>query len=263
MASPRPALGQHFLLDSRVLSRIAQVIPLAGKTVIEIGAGHGELTAELASRAKKVIAIEFDHSLFNELEGKAGAWGNVAVIGGDALLVDFSPYRFFFGNLPYYLSSPLVFKVLAADFSDAVFLVQEEFGKRMMAEAGTAGYSRLSVAVQSRAACELTEFVPRQRFSPEPRVDSVVVHLKALAKKERTEYDPQLVSAAFSHKNQLLEKALVHSSHILGMKKEEVKGRVRTLLGAWAGKRVRTLAIREWGEISSAWNEREKGTSGI
>ncbi len=252
MTSRRPPLGQHFLLDYRVLERIARVIPLSGKTVLEIGSGHGELTQHLAKHARKVVAVEFDPTLVEALQEKS--WKNVEVLHTDAREFDFSPYRYFFGNLPYYASTPLLLKVLSTSFEHAVFLVQEEFGKRMIAPAADSQYSRLSVAVQSRASCEITEYVPRERFTPEPRVDSVVVHLRALPEEKKTHYDEQLVSAAFCHKNQTLENALVHSASMLAMGKKEAKERVREKLAQWRARKVRAVHVKEWGEISLAWN---------
>src|SRR5437867_8888154 len=172
---PRRRMGQHFLIDARVAARQvahAQIRP--SDVVLEIGPGLGVLTRLLAERAKRVIAIESDRRFAPYLRRRLP---QVEVIQGDALRVDWPRFDVMTSNLPYQISSPLTFRLLDHAFDRAVLMYQWEFARRMRASPGTADYSRLTVGVYRRAACEILERVPRNAFYPQPRVDSALVSL--------------------------------------------------------------------------------------
>jgi len=174
--SPSKGLGQNFLIDERVAER---QVEFAGITkddvVLEIGPGLGVLTRRLAERAKKVVAIEMDRKLAENLRPTLPA--NVELIVGDALEVPFPEFDRMVSNLPYSISSPIIFKLLDHRFEKAVVMLQKEFADRMVAAPDTDDYSRLTVNVYYRAECRLLEKVPRSRFWPAPKVDSAVVEL--------------------------------------------------------------------------------------
>ncbi len=238
-------LSQNFLVAPEFLEQIAQVLPLGGETVLEIGAGTGLLTAELAKRAKKVVAVEIDSQLIPTLEERLAKKKNVEIACADALEFDFSPYKLFFGALPYHISSPLLFKILESKFEHAVLVVQAEFGNRLVAQPGSSGWSRLSVMTQAVAKPEIIDYIPAVCFSPPPKVDSVIVHLQALPKEKRAKLDAKLVAALFTHKNQGVKKALLHSERMLGAEKQDLKKLLGKMPASLVEKRVRTLLMDE------------------
>jgi 16S rRNA (adenine1518-N6/adenine1519-N6)-dimethyltransferase len=182
---PRKRLGQHFLRDARILARIADALePGAGDTVLEIGPGPGGLTAELAARAGRVIAIEKDRDLARDLVGR---FPNVEVVEGDALELDWpalagAPFLAA-GNIPYNITSPLIDRALAPPRpARVVFLVQREVADRLAGTPGSADYGALTVGVQSVASVERLFRVAAGAFFPPPKVDSAVVRLTPLAR---------------------------------------------------------------------------------
>jgi 16S rRNA (adenine1518-N6/adenine1519-N6)-dimethyltransferase len=185
---PPPAkrrLGQHFLTDPRILARIADALEATeADTVVEIGPGRGGLTAALAARAGRVIAIEKDPALVPALRERLPA---VQVVEADALTVDWSalaaaPTFLLAGNIPYNITSPLVEKALEPPLPRRiVFLVQREVAERIAAPPGTSEYGALTVGVQARAVVELLFRVSAGAFAPRPKVDSAVIRLTPLA----------------------------------------------------------------------------------
>ncbi|MGH7585074.1 MAG: 16S rRNA (adenine(1518)-N(6)/adenine(1519)-N(6))-dimethyltransferase RsmA [Gemmatimonadales bacterium] len=181
---PKKRLGQHFLRDARILARIADALEAgAGDTVVEVGPGPGGLTAELAGRAGRVIAIEKDRDLARELVGR---FPNVEVVEGDALALDWQALAggpfLAAGNIPYNITSPLIDKALVPPRPVCVvFLVQREVADRLAGAPGSADYGALTVGVQVVARVERLFRVPAGAFFPAPRVDSAVVRLTPLA----------------------------------------------------------------------------------
>ncbi len=234
-------LSQNFLADKSVARIIAETVPLKGKRVLEIGAGRGALTVELAKRAKSVRAIEVDEKLFPSLLSAVKEFKSVECVRADALHASFDGFDAVFGNLPYHVSSPLLFKLLDSDFNKAVFLLQKEFAERLVALPGTGEWSRLSVMAQARALPEVAGFVPRTCFKPVPRVDSAIVLLRARPKPLAV--DPELVRLLFQHKNQSVKKALEHSHEVLGLSKQEARALAEKT--PFLNRRVRTLSLEE------------------
>jgi len=186
-------LGQHYLTDPRILDRIADAVAATpGDTVVEIGPGPGGLTAALARRAGRVVAIEKDRDLVPALREKLPG---VTVVEADALEADWhalagvapnaaSPVAGYLvaGNIPYNLTSPLLEKALEPPRpARVVFLVQREVAERVAAPPGGEAYGALSVGVQAVAAVELLFRVPAGAFTPRPRVDSAVLRLSPFA----------------------------------------------------------------------------------
>jgi 16S rRNA (adenine1518-N6/adenine1519-N6)-dimethyltransferase len=169
-------LGQHFLVDRRVLSRIGDYACLSEEDrVLEIGPGTGNLTRVLSERTGTVFAIEVDPALASSLEGR---FMNVVVIRGDALKVPLPDYNKIVSNLPYQISSKITFRLLERPFDLAVLMYQREFAERMVASPGTKDYGRLTLNVSLRAEAEILEFVPRGAFRPMPQVESAIVRLR-------------------------------------------------------------------------------------
>lgn len=179
-------LGQHFLTRKSTLDRIAESAcgertPL----VIEIGAGRGALTESLLERSEKVVAIEVDPVLGHYLRQKfrdALDTGRLMLVESDILKTDLGGWgpAVIAGNLPYYITSPILERIFAAGASckGAIILVQAEVASRIVAQPGCRDYGYLSVMVQAQARAERLFDVPRVAFRPPPKVDSAVVQLE-------------------------------------------------------------------------------------
>jgi 16S rRNA (adenine1518-N6/adenine1519-N6)-dimethyltransferase len=177
-------LSQHFLSDPRLLARIADALePGPGDTVLEIGPGPGGLTAVLAERAGRLVALEKDRELVPALRAR---FPRAEIIEADALKADWhelaGPRFLVAGNIPYNITSPLIDKALEPPPpARIVFLVQKEVAERVTAVAGTAAYGALSVGVQAVARAERLFTIPAGAFFPRPKVDSAVLRLTPLA----------------------------------------------------------------------------------
>jgi len=172
---PSKSRGQNYLIDRRVAEREVEHLGMTeNDRVLEVGPGFGILTAALLERTSKLTAIEIEEGAVRYLRD---SFPQMDVIQGDFLETDPPQFDLFISNVPYGISSPLLFHLLDMQFKRAVIMVQREFAERMAAPAGDDEYSRLSVNVFYRAECKLLENVPRSRFWPEPEVDSTVVLL--------------------------------------------------------------------------------------
>ena len=181
---PKKSLGQHFLVDRRVLSRIVAAAELsADDTVVEVGPGRGLLTDELAARAGRVAAVELDGELASTLEARYEHMSHVSVVRADARDVDIEslvgpgPSYKLVANLPYYAASPIVRRFLESQRSPdlMVFMVQREVAERMTASPGQ--MSLLSVGVQLYGEPKVVCHVPPAAFRPRPKVSSTVLRV--------------------------------------------------------------------------------------
>jgi len=175
-------LGQHFLIRQEILERIAAAAcPEKTGTVVEIGPGRGALTAHLLARAERVISIEVDPVLVQYLRAEFRGEPRLTVVDADVLKTDLGQWGAVTvaGNLPYYITSPIMEKTLALGplLERAVFLVQLEVAQRLTARPGTRDYGFLSVQTQLLSTPELLFPVPAKAFRPAPKVDSAVVRL--------------------------------------------------------------------------------------
>ena len=218
-------LGQNFLHDRSVIDRIVLAInPQPGDRLVEIGPGQGALTLPLLDRHGALTAIEFDRDLLQPLAAAAVAHGELTLLNADVLSVDFSalaasgipgegPLRLV-GNLPYNLSSPILFHALehATSVRDMHFMLQKEVVERMAAPPGNKVYGRLSVMLQ--AYCQVTPLftVAPGAFRPAPKVDSAVVRLQPRNPADIGINDPaqfsRVVRAAFGQRRKTLRNAL-------------------------------------------------------
>ncbi len=212
--------GQHFLHDDAVVANIVRAIaPRAGEHVVEIGPGDGALTLPLLRALGRLTVIELDRDLVPRLENTARGVGELTIVNADVLGVDFSalaggaPLRVV-GNLPYNISSPILFHCL--DHVDAItdmhFMLQKEVVDRMAAAPGSKVYGRLSVMLQLACRVEPLLHVPPEAFRPPPKVESAVVRLLPRAPAQRPGVDPALlanvVRAAFGQRRKTLANAL-------------------------------------------------------
>jgi 16S rRNA (adenine1518-N6/adenine1519-N6)-dimethyltransferase len=185
--SRRQALGQHFLANEGVLRKIVVAIdPRPEDVIVEIGPGKGALTAALAAKAGRVIAVEKDERLIPALREEMPA--NVEIVPGDFLRTDLRgilekagvPAVRLVGNIPYSISSPLLFRVLDERLllSDCVFLLQKEVAERVTAEPGTRSYAPLGILLQNEFEARIAFTVAPGSFSPPPKVQSALLTLR-------------------------------------------------------------------------------------
>ena len=229
-------LGQNYLIDDFKRKKIIEYAKLTKEdTVLEIGPGIGTLTIELAKRAKHVIAIEQDTTIFNILKRRLEKEGidNVELINGDAVKVDFPEFNKIVSNLPYQISSPISFKFLKYDFDLAILMYQKEFADRMNGKVGTKQYSRLSAMLYFKADIKFLTKVSPESFILSPKVDSSVVELKPKENKiaeDDFKIYSKVVKALFQHRNKKARNALIDSRHIIGFKdKKELKSILNNL----------------------------------
>ncbi len=215
----RKRFGQNFLHDPAIISRLVDIInPQRGDNIIEIGPGRGALTLPLLERVDLLQAIELDRDLIPLLEQRFAATGKLKLHQADALRVDYGELAQgqavrLIGNLPYNISSPLLFHLLAsqAHILDMHFMLQKEVVDRLIAVPGTRSYGRLTVAVAARASASHVLDVGPGAFTPAPKVNSAVVRLVPRPPDfEITDSKVfnRLVTQAFSQRRKTLRNAL-------------------------------------------------------
>jgi 16S rRNA (adenine1518-N6/adenine1519-N6)-dimethyltransferase len=223
----RRRFSQNFLHDAHYVERIVEAIdPRPGQRIVEIGPGLGALTAPLVARAGRIEAVEIDRDLAARLRGRFTAQ-QLALIEGDALALDWAqlaaaddaepraPRRLrIVGNLPYHISSPLLFALLpiAARVADQHFMLQKEVVDRMVAAPGGRDYGRLSVMLQFRYRLARLFVVPAGAFSPAPKVSSAIVRMVPKPATDLPAVDGEtfarVVAAAFGQRRKTLRNAL-------------------------------------------------------
>jgi len=208
---PRKRFGQHFLHDPGVLARLVEAInPSKTDLMVEIGPGEGALTRHLLKLVGHFEVIELDRDLASGLAAELPP-PHLIVHCADALEYDFTrfpPGMRIVGNLPYNISTPLLFHLarFAQRVRDLHFMLQLEVVERMVAAPSTAAYGRLSVALQARFRMKKLFKVSKGAFRPAPKVESAVVRLEPLSK--ILEIDEQLLRRAFSARRKTLRNAL-------------------------------------------------------
>lgn len=258
MKAGRPRLSQHFLHDRRTARRIVESLRApAGARVIEIGPGEGALTEHLLERGWRVVAVEMDAALAAALERRWPA-GNLTVVRGDAL--DYDPDGegpiYAIGNLPYAVTSPLLFHLLELadriEIPEIVVMVQREVALRLAASPGTRAYGALTVGVRLSATVELLFDVGRGQFRPPPRVRSTVVRLVPggppgldVGRRERVR---GLVRTAFEQRRKQLRNSLKAELEPF----LTIVGGKDTVAGIDLERRPETLSVEEWIRLAAA-----------
>jgi 16S rRNA (adenine1518-N6/adenine1519-N6)-dimethyltransferase len=211
-------LGQNFLIDPNIVRKIVATAELTPEqTVLEIGPGRGILTDALSRAAGKIVAVEIDPLLHRLLQERQTEWPNVKLVCEDALkfpLAELPTGTVVVANLPYYISTPLLFRLLdhRTRFPRLVLMLQDEVADRLVAKPGSADYGVLSVMVQYAAHITKAFNVSAQCFRPRPEVGSAVVLLRT---KEQTVLRPEeepafaaFVKASFAHRRKTLVNSL-------------------------------------------------------
>lgn len=221
----RREFGQNFLTDPTVIDAIADAAyPDADCTILEIGPGIGTLTRALAARYRRVVALEIDRSLIPVLAETLADCPNATVVNADVLSADLSTLLaedFAAGpvavcaNLPYYITSPILMKLLESElpFASVTVMVQKEFADRLCATPTGKEYGAITVSAAYRGVAERLLLVPADRFVPAPKVDSAVVRIRLFgANKPLVPHDEALffrvVRAAFGQRRKTLVNAL-------------------------------------------------------
>jgi 16S rRNA (adenine1518-N6/adenine1519-N6)-dimethyltransferase len=245
-------LGQHFLRPASVRRLLETIAPRAGETFLEIGPGAGALTLPLAAAAGRVVAVELDAALAARLRARAPA--NVEIVQGDALAVDLAALvpagARLVGNLPYYVSSPLLrrFLSLRAHVRDAHVMLQEEVARRVAAAPGSKEYGILSVLYALWAEVDVPLRFGPSAFDPPPKVSSALLRARFLASPRAHVADVErferLLRAAFARRRRTLENNLRDSYPNL---KEHLR-----LLNIEGSRRAETLSVVEFALLARA-----------
>ncbi len=217
----RKRFGQNFLHDQGVIHSIVMAIaPKPGQHIVEIGPGLGALTKEVLPLVGEMDAIELDRDLIVKLESMAENIGTLRLHSADALKFDFSTLAKsgeqlnVFGNLPYNISTPLIFHLCAQAglIKEMHFMLQKEVVDRMVAGPGSKRYGRLSVMVQYFCQVRCLFFVPARAFTPAPKVESAIVRLQPYKEKPFLAKDEKifstLVTTSFNHRRKTLRNAV-------------------------------------------------------
>ncbi len=222
---PRRRLGQHFLIDRQKLQRLVDLAEIHGEeTILEVGAGTGNLTDVLQRYASQVIAIEKDLQLVEYLRRRFQGKQGVKIVQGDVLRIELPRFDKVVSSPPYSISSRLLFTLLEKEFRSATLMFQKEFAERLVAEAGTREYGRLTIMLQRRANAELFDFVPRTAFRPMPKVDSFIVQIRAKNQTsgEYTGIFDKIVRVLFSQRRRVASTVLRHWLEKSGISAAEI-----------------------------------------
>jgi 16S rRNA (adenine1518-N6/adenine1519-N6)-dimethyltransferase len=273
--APLKSLGQNFLIDNNILDKIVNSGELtSGDLVLEIGPGLGALTTRLASRAGRVVAVEFDRGLFGILQGIFAGQSNLSLINADFLQVDLQEliqpterqdYSCkVIANLPYYITSPLIFKLVESDirWERLIFLVQKEVAQRICAKPGTKDYGTLTVMLNYYGTTRQIGTVSKNVFYPAPQVDSAVIQITP----DWNNFDPELyaafhlvVQAAFGQRRKTVLNALGNLYEFGG---KEKLGDVLAGFGIDPARRGETLEIGEFIRLAKVFRGKKfRGTS--
>lgn len=241
-------LGQHFLRDHNILRKIVECAGVGKEDVVlEIGAGDGALTSYLLMKSGKVIANEIDPYLYNKLKERFRFSENFILLKGDFLKLDFytnlieRPTKVV-ANIPYYLTTPLIFKLLLHhEIKDIYLTLQKEYAERLVAKPRTKQYGAITVTVSVLAEPEIKFYISRNSFTPSPKVNSALVHLRRrdvpLIPHENFPEFSSFIRAVFSQRRKILKNILKN------LKKE------CSIPEEMEGKRPEELSVEEWVEL--------------
>ena len=252
----RKRFGQHFLQDENVITRIVNAInPQAGDHLVEIGPGLGVLTEALLAYVHHMDAVELDRDLIPRLAERCGPLGKLTIHAADALRFDFAslmndknPLRIV-GNLPYNISTPLMFHLLEFRhlIRDMHFMLQKEVVDRLAAQPGNKDYGRLSVMMQYHCQVESLFNVPPDAFSPPPKVDSAIVRLvpyeNPVVRVKDLQALEKIVTAAFSQRRKTLRNTLRNCLTAEQIEAQDIE----------PGRRAETVSLDEFAKLANAF----------
>jgi 16S rRNA (adenine1518-N6/adenine1519-N6)-dimethyltransferase len=248
---PKKRLSQSFVVDESLVRTIVEnVQPKPGDVIVEIGAGLGTLTLELAKHGSKVKAVEIDPELVRVLKDRFSTFQNVEVVQGDFMEIGLKG-NVYTGNIPYHVSTPVVFKILEQDYERAVITVQKEVAERIVSKPGTSDYGRLTVSVNTRAEPLVIGFFPASSFYPRPKVAHAVLRIKPSRNVVDASILDCLLRAMFSQRNRLARTVLRKSlEQLYGEKGRMVYSNSVQLIPE--GRRVFELTVQDFLNLSKA-----------
>lgn len=258
---PDKSLGQNFLTDPHILEKIIQIAGVTDQdTVLEIGAGLGHLTAQLAQTARRVTAVELDERFLPVLEERLAPFSNIKLVQGDILQLDTSDLvqdnnYLVVANIPYYITSRIIRNLLESDLKPnrIILTIQYEVARRVCAKSGQMSILALSVLMYGEPKLELK--IPAGSFFPPPKVDSAVIQIdlypEPILPGNLRDLFFELIKAGFLHKRKTLRNSL---SKGLGWSPGEVEN---LLSGAGINpqRRAETLGIAEWLEVTRGYDK--------
>jgi len=210
---PLKRLGQNFLANKHIASRVVSVAELTNTdTVLEPGAGYGTLTRLLENQAGRVLAVEKDRRLAAHLRKEFERNPTVSVIEGDVLKIPLPSFNKIVGTPPYVLSSKLILFLKKKKFELASLVLQKEFGERLLAEAGTADYGRLSITAQRSLKIRPIMNIPAAAFRPRPKVDSILLRISPnkINTAVNEELFEELVRGLFNQRRRVVRSSFLH-----------------------------------------------------
>jgi 16S rRNA (adenine1518-N6/adenine1519-N6)-dimethyltransferase len=264
---PKKRWGQHFLIDRNILNKVIRTAQVGKEDIVlEIGPGLGEMTFALASRAKRVIAVEIDPKLVEILKKKAVNYPNVETVKGDILKIDLNLLLSREGrrikvvaNLPYQISAPLLFRFIESKefFSTLTLMLQREVAERMVASPDRKEYGPLSVFLQLVWNLSIRFFVKPSAFFPPPEIESAVVHMvpkeRPILELRDEEWFHQVVRGCFRYRRKTLINGLKHSGLSLP---QDLERRFENI-GIDPRRRPETLSVQEFARLAEALNTKD------
>ena len=253
-------LGQNFLFDSHYLESIADSGKVTKEdTIIEVGPGLGVLTTRLAERAKKVIAVEIDQNLVPVLKKLTADYDNIEIINEDIMkadvnaLIDGEESVKVVANLPYYITTPIIMKLLEGKYNikSITVMIQKEVAERFVAKAGSKDYGAITLSINYYTNPKITLTVPPSAFIPPPKVHSSVITLECKepdVQVNDSEKMFKIIKAAFNQRRKTLVNAL--SSNLSNYSKEHIKETIISL-GHNENVRGETLTLEEFAKLSN------------
>jgi len=254
----RKRFGQNFLTDQSVIDDIVGAIdPKLGQHLVEIGPGRAAITLPLLKNTNKLDVIELDRDLVPLLQAKLSEYSHLTIHQADALSFDYrtlitdSEKLRVIGNLPYNITTPLLFHLLEQSelIEDMCFMLQREVVERICAQPGGKQYGRLSIMVQYQCQAELLFIVPPEAFEPVPKVESAIIYLRPLTNKVGGMVDinalGKVVTQAFSQRRKTIANTL----------KKLVSLSLLEAVGVKADQRPETISVEQYVAITRAWLE--------
>lgn len=272
---PKKSLGQHFLLHPHQARRIVEALELGPQdVVVEIGPGLGALTVFLAETARQVIALEVDRALLAYLQAELlPKFPRLCLLEADVLQFDLRAARQeagqplkVVGNLPYHITSPLLFKLMEEKtaFRQAVLMVQEEVGDRLLARPGGKDYGILSVMAQYHFRLQKLFRLGPANFYPPPQVSSVVLKLEPAVPEFGSQDEnifQAVVKTAFSQRRKTLKNTLAAQAGAFGLEAADLLAILQEM-GIDPSRRAETLSVAQWVELSNRISAKRAGRAG-
>ena len=263
---PNKRLGQNFLFDENALNQIAENVTKED-TIIEIGPGLGTLTAILAEKAKKVIAIELDPKMYNIIKERFIAYNNIEIINEDVLKVDISKVNLkqlisqekttsninnvkVVANLPYYITTSIITNLLKTDIQDITILIQKEVAQRICAMPGDKEAGAITYFVNYYADAHIIGNVSKESFIPNPEVESSIVNIQKLDKPRVQVKDEKLFFEIIKTNFTKRRKTILNSLSTIANKNELEQ--ILTKLGISLNERGENLSLEQYAEIANA-----------